>query len=94
MRKVIVSFETAIQSFPGVFVPGQFRVSFEGFSQDVDASPATFPEVPAGSYVARVVRLNADGSELGDAATASFEVTDDVTLVGIPVLVNVAVEPV
>lgn len=93
MRTVVVSFDTQVQSFPGVFTPGKFRVSIAAgiADQDVDGPSATFTDVPAGDYVARVVRLNADGTELGAAATAAFTVPADMTLVAIPLTVSVAI---
>ena len=93
MRTVVVSFDTQAQTFPGIFTPGKFRVDIGGSFpfQEVDGPSVTFPNVPPGDYVARVVRLNADGTELGAAVTTGFVVPEDMTLVAVPLTVSVSI---
>ena len=99
MRTVIVSFDTPAQSFPGIVVPGLFRVSILSTGpdpspvpdQDVAAGPVQFDLVPPGDYVARVVRLNSDGSDLGTPQLAAFNVPADTTMVAVAGVVTVVV---
>ena len=64
---------------PGI-VPGKLRFSIVELSlvQDVDGVSATFEDIEPGKYTAQVVRLNADGSFIGEAKEADFEVLADV----------------
>lgn len=94
-RDVQVDFSTVDQIFPGIVEVGLFRVSIPSSGlpdQDVEFAPVTFLQVPVGDFIARVVRLDAAGAELGAAAVAAFTVpAEDTTMVAIAGTVFVTV---
>lgn len=94
MATVVVSWTTREQEFPGVVVPGNYRVRIVpgGFADQLVAeSPATFNDIPPGSYIASVVRLDSAGEEIGDSVSQPFIVPAVSTMVNVPVEVEVNV---
>jgi hypothetical protein len=88
MSTVVVSFTTKDVTAKAGTTQGKFLVQVTGQpDQQVDASPATFSDVPAGDYTASVQAQDSNGGSLGDKASATFTVSaPDVTLAGADVV--------
>jgi len=99
MATVVVSWTTKQVAFPEGVVAGKTKVSLNDprfQPQEVDAGPVTFLDVPAGSYVATVVKLDDKKQDLGAPALSSeFVIAPPVVTevqVDVPDVVNVVVE--
>ena len=91
MTSVVVSFSTKQLVVPLTVVPGKYVVSIGGVgSQTVDASPATFTDVPPGDYVVTVVRKDVNDQPIGDAASGTVSVPVPVQTVDVPDVVTVS----
>lgn len=75
MAQVVVTITTKPQDFPPGTVGGVMRVTINnGLTQDITGLTATFADVSPGDYVVDAKLLDANGAQLGDPISASFNV--------------------
>jgi hypothetical protein len=87
-RIVTINWTTTSVPVPGVFTPGNYRVTLGSESQDVPVSPAVF-ELPAsfvgGVYEATIQLLDTLGQARGSAATVAVTVPEQSTMINAPI---------
>ncbi len=92
MSTVVVSWTVKDEVIDASVVAGGYKVSVTGQpDQTVTDSPATFTGVGAGDYTATVVRVDANGADIGSAQSATFNIPVTTQTVSVPDVVNVTV---
>lgn len=99
MSTVVVNWTTKSQAFAAGTAGGATHVQIfaaDGVTpvsapQQATGASATFPNIPVGSYVAKVKRYDSAGNAVLGEATAPFAVAPSTVNVDVPDVVTVAV---